>query len=261
MRETVGSCGPLARCCSVQTESSSASYDSSATDQPRAVLPIQRFAETPRSSFNLRKVCDDKTLFNQKPPAFRSPETPPNSLSSAPIPQPSAHKKTFWRQNARRFLFLCAPKCPQSPTAAIAHQSAQPNHNPQPIRRYEPACGTSRIVQPRPRWSLVVAWECKRILHNRLGDRARTNQSHWNATRYHGTVFDNLNSLQVLTVHALGNPRRLAAVTAEVLGFTALGLLVSPTRLQVAVQVQQCCTLDPLVLFQSAHSNQQFPAV
>ena len=81
MRETVGSCGPLARCCSVQTESSSASYDSSATDQPRAVLPIQRFAETPRSSFNLRKVCDDKTLFNQKPPAFRSPETPPNSLS------------------------------------------------------------------------------------------------------------------------------------------------------------------------------------
>ena len=184
MRETVDSCGPSARCCSVQTESSSASYDSSATDQPRAVPPMPRFAETPRTSVQPPTVRHRKTLLNQKivvqqvdrrstqrSSRFAPPKRPPpkgplsnirpisplrpispiSSVPSVPFPILPRTKKTFWRQNARRFLFFvrikkaathdcssCTSICPAKPPPATPHSSADTNQPAETTRSVQP---------------------------------------------------------------------------------------------------------------------------
>lgn len=176
MRETVDSCGPSAPCCSVQAESSSASYGSSATDQPRAVPPMLRFAETPRTSVKPPTVRHRKTLLNQKlvvqqvdrrstkrssrfaPPKRPPPEGPLSNIRPisplrpiSPIPHPipttfRAQKNLLAskRQKVRIFMRTKANAVTSAATASNRQQSNLPKSPPAAphlTSRYKPACG------------------------------------------------------------------------------------------------------------------------
>ena len=181
MRETVDSCGPSARCCSVQTESSSASYDSSATDQPRAVPPMPRFAETPRTSVQPPTVRHRKTLLNQKivvqqvdrrstqkssrfaPPKRPPPKGPLSNIRPisplrpiSPIPHPSAHKKNLLASKRQKVPIFCAHQKSRNPRLQQLHinlPSQTTTRYPAFISRYKPACGNHAkrsTVSPLP---------------------------------------------------------------------------------------------------------------
>lgn len=105
---------------------------------------------------------------------------------------------------------------------------------------------------------LVSIWQCKWIFRDWLHDSTGADEAYRNATSNNGTVFQYLNLLQILTVDSLCNSGGLATVTAEVLCFAALNLLVSTTGLQISVQLQHRSAFDSLVFLQRTHGNKAF---
>lgn len=102
-------------------------------------------------------------------------------------------------------------------------------------------------------FDLVFLWESERVLGDRLGDGTGADQTHRHATGNDGTVFDNLDSLEVAAVDTLGNTGSLATVATEIFCFTAFGLFVATAGFEVAVEINKGGALDAFVLFQSAH--------
>ena len=100
-----------------------------------------------------------------------------------------------------------------------------------------------------------MIWQCERILSHWLHDAARSDQAHGNPTTNDSTVFQNLNSLQILAVDPFGDAGRFATVTAEVLSLAAFDLLVATTRLQISVQFCDRSAFDSFVLLQRTHGN------
>jgi hypothetical protein len=100
---------------------------------------------------------------------------------------------------------------------------------------------------------LVLFRESEWVLSDGLGDGTGANQANGDSTGDHGTVFDNLNFLEVAAVDSLGDARGFTAVASEVLCFTAFRLFVAATGLEVAVEINKSGAFDAFVLFQSAH--------
>ena len=117
---------------------------------------------------------------------------------------------------------------------------------------------TDMNVHPTSKPRLVMIRQCKRISRNWLCDGSGPNESDRNSSGHHGTIFDDLDFLQILTVNAFADSGRLASVTAEILCLAAFNLLVAPAWFQVAVQLELSCTLDAFIFLQGTHGTKQF---
>ncbi len=105
---------------------------------------------------------------------------------------------------------------------------------------------------------LVVIWQCKRIRGDWLRDGTGPNESYRNSAGHHGTIFEDLNFLQILTVNAFADAGRLASVAAQILSLAAFNLFVASARLQVSIQLELSCTLDSLILLKGTHVQDSF---
>ena len=105
---------------------------------------------------------------------------------------------------------------------------------------------------------LVMIWQCKRIRGHWLCDGPGPNESDRNSPCHHGTIFDDLDFLQILTVNAFADSGRFASVTAEILCLAAFNLLVAPAWFQVAVKLKLSRTLDAFIFLEGTHGTKQF---
>ena len=113
-------------------------------------------------------------------------------------------------------------------------------------------------VHPTSKPRLVMIRQCKRISRNWLCDGSGPNESDRNSSGHHGTIFDDLDFLQILTVNAFADASRLASVTAQILSLAAFNFLVASARLQVSVQLELSCTLDALIFLKGTHVQNSF---
>jgi len=103
------------------------------------------------------------------------------------------------------------------------------------------------------RFESVLFRQGEWVLSDGLGDGAGANEADGDPTGDDGTVFDDLNFLQVPTVDSPGDARGFATVASQVFGFAAFRLFVAATGFEVAIEFNKSGAFDAFVLFQSAH--------